>query len=140
MVDEYVCSKHCLLLWHQGCSPESLSPVLSSLKETAGGNGEVLLEHVERLTAGTFIILHMIRVLLTLGTLTLPLASLSLLVSYPQSSFDTVVCGLVDPFITHPADLLMEVVRVLKPGGRVIVREPVCDNGKDTCGMTMKVL
>ena len=52
-VDEAaVRDKRCLLLWHQGCSPEALSPVLSFLREKAGERGEVLLEHVERLTVG----------------------------------------------------------------------------------------
>ena len=52
-------------------------------------------------------------------------------VGYSQSSFDTVLCGIVDPpSVTHSAQLLEEVTRLLKPTGQIIVREPVCINGK----------
>ena len=50
--EDAVHDRRCLLLWHQGCSPEALSPVISSLREKAGERGEVLLEHVERLAVG----------------------------------------------------------------------------------------
>ena len=56
-------AKKVLVLWHGGCAPENLQPVLIQLKEEwSSQEAEVSLEHVERLTMGMYMImLHFLR-------------------------------------------------------------------------------
>ena len=44
-----------LVLWHEGCTPATLQPVLTRIREEWAerqGEAEVMLEHVDRLKSG----------------------------------------------------------------------------------------
>ena len=44
-----------LVLWHEGCTPASLQPVLTSIREEwtkRDGGADIMLEHVDRLKSG----------------------------------------------------------------------------------------
>ena len=46
--------------------------------------------------------------------------------SHPRSSFDCVLSGVVPPpSLSHTVELLEEIVRILKPSGTLLIREPV---------------
>lgn len=50
--EELVRGKKVLLVWHGGHSPDALQPVVEGLREKAGNDGTVLLEHAQRLNIG----------------------------------------------------------------------------------------
>ena len=50
--EELVRGKKVLLVWHGGHSPDALQPVVEGLREKAGNDGTVLLEHAQRLDIG----------------------------------------------------------------------------------------
>ena len=50
--EELVSGKKVLLVWHGGHTPEAIQPVVEGLREKAGSEGVVLLEHADRLTMG----------------------------------------------------------------------------------------
>ena len=50
--EELVRGKRVLLVWHGGHSPDALQPVVEGLREKAGSEGTVLLEHAQRLSIG----------------------------------------------------------------------------------------
>ena len=50
--EDLVRGKRVLLVWHGGHSPEALQPVVEGLREKAGNEGTVLLEHTQRLNIG----------------------------------------------------------------------------------------
>ena len=50
--EDLVRGKRALLVWHGGHSPEALQPVVEGLREKAGSDGTVLLEHAQRLNIG----------------------------------------------------------------------------------------
>lgn len=94
--------KRVLLVWHGGHSPEALQPVVEGLREKAGNEGTVLLEHEQRLN----------------------------IAGHSASSFDAILSGLVPPSsLSHSADLLEELARLLKPSGSLLLIEPVSTNG-----------
>lgn len=47
-----VAGKRVLLIWHGGSATEAVQDVVGDLRQKAGGNGEVLLEHAQRLLMG----------------------------------------------------------------------------------------
>ena len=44
--------------------------------------------------------------------------------AHPDSTFDVALCGLVQPVTSTPESLLAEVLRILKPSGKLILVEP----------------
>ena len=53
--------------------------------------------------------------------------------SYPTSSFDTVLSGVIFPqSISHTTELLGELLRVVKPEGRIILQEVTVQNANGT--------
>ncbi|CAL1279489.1 unnamed protein product [Larinioides sclopetarius] len=92
--------KKILLLWGPHVKQEHLIETVEELKKTAGDKGLVAVENLERLVVS----------------------------DHATSSFDTVHCGTLTPTLTfHPAEVFGEIVRVLKPGGTVVIRESVAN-------------
>ncbi|XP_075995518.1 anamorsin [Genypterus blacodes] len=84
-----------LMVWTQPSAPEALQ---NQAEDLSGAGGHVSVENVERL----------------------------LLSSHPVSYFDWVLsCLLADSSSIHTAEMLAEMLRILKPGGKVILDEPV---------------
>ena len=47
-----VAGKRVLLIWHGGNATEAVQDVVGDLRKKTGGDGEVLLEHVQRFHMG----------------------------------------------------------------------------------------
>jgi len=100
-MDEFASAGNCVLvLWGSSSDPELLKAAATSLSARVGTAGKVQLENVERL----------------------------LLSSHASSTFDVALSGFVDPASTiHSAEILAELVRILKPGGKLAIREAFAD-------------
>ncbi|XP_001632585.2 anamorsin homolog [Nematostella vectensis] len=90
-----------LLLWSGAQPPKDIEAVVGSLTKKVGPNGKVSLEHSDRL--------H--------------------IASHAMSSFDVVLSGVCEsPSLIHSMELLSELAKLLKPDGKLILREPVGSN------------
>ncbi|KAL5022484.1 hypothetical protein ScPMuIL_001639 [Solemya velum] len=86
-----------LLLWTGLQPPASISSLMGNLKNSVGSSGRIQMEHMERLIVS----------------------------SHPSSTFDVVLSGVLNPTPgVHNTDLLGEMCRIMKPGGRLLVHEP----------------
>lgn len=89
---------HVAVTWDGSVPPRALEELVSQVQEAVSAEGKVCVEHVERL----------------------------LLSSLPHSSFHVVLLGLVSGSVCiHGSDVLAEAARILKPGGTVLLQEPV---------------
>ncbi|XP_013778521.1 anamorsin homolog [Limulus polyphemus] len=87
-----------LLLWGASVGEDILVDTVNTLREKVGQQGSVAVENIERL----------------------------LVSCHAVSSFDVVLCGLPSPgAVTHPTEVLSEIARLLRPGGKLVLREPV---------------
>ncbi|XP_065828783.1 anamorsin homolog [Oscarella lobularis] len=94
-----------LFVWHSSQATDLVSRTIEDLRSRVGNSGEILLENVERIS----------------------------LAGHKESKFDVIASATLSPScVIHTSPLLAEYVRILKPGGRLVLREPTCRVGDVT--------
>ena len=110
-----------LLVWFSTHSTNDISVLAENLRTRVGGSGCVLLENVERVALGE---------ILPQTCCFTHCASALCLANYEESRFDVIASGVLSPASTiHSTDLLVEFARILRPGGRLTLREATCNVG-----------
>ncbi|XP_069073422.1 anamorsin isoform X2 [Pleurodeles waltl] len=90
--------QHVAVVWDRHCSVEALKELVQKIKGVVREQGRVSVENLEQLIKS----------------------------AHKESSFDVVLSGLVQSSAAvHSSDVLAEIARILKPGGHVLIREPV---------------
>ncbi|XP_015265136.1 PREDICTED: anamorsin [Gekko japonicus] len=86
------------VVWDIHSSTEALQSLVKNLQATVGAEGHISVENLNQLLQS----------------------------SHKESRFDTVLSGVVPGSLTvHSAQVLAEIARIIKPGGRVLLKEVV---------------
>ncbi|XP_042336696.1 anamorsin [Sceloporus undulatus] len=86
------------IIWDSQSSPEALQHLVQNIQAAVGVEGHVSVENVNQLLQS----------------------------SHKESSFDVILSGMVPGSSTvHSAEVLAEIARIAKPGGRVLLKEVV---------------
>ncbi|XP_070575043.1 anamorsin homolog [Ptychodera flava] len=101
MIDSIRNGQHVLLLWGGAVPPDNIQDIVKTIMEKVGSTGKVQVEHIDRLHIS----------------------------EHKNSTFDVVISGLFQPVTAiHSSDSLAEFARILKPNGKLVLREPVVQN------------
>ncbi|XP_052651738.1 anamorsin isoform X3 [Harpia harpyja] len=85
------------IIWDSSSPVEALKDLVDKIQALVGANNRVSVENINQLSQ-----------------------------SHRESSFDVVLSGVVPGSTAqHSAEVLAEIARILKPGGRVLLKEPV---------------
>lgn len=95
--------QHVLLLWGQNVNADSLKECVSKLRDGVGANGSVAVENISMLLKS----------------------------SHAAEKFDIAFVGFLYRE-KHSSEILGEIARILKPGGKLIIREPVSQSEQET--------
>ncbi|XP_078067315.1 anamorsin [Mustelus asterias] len=91
-----------VVIWDNSSTAESQTELVQDVRAVTGELGYVAMENIDRLRIS----------------------------AHRESSFDLVFSGLAPGSATlHSLEILAEIARILKPGGRLYFREPVCVSG-----------
>ncbi|XP_051835866.1 anamorsin [Antechinus flavipes] len=86
------------VIWDRSSSVEALKSLVDKLQKLAGDESHVSVENINQLLQS----------------------------AHKESSFDVVLSGLVPgSTILHSTEILAEIARILRPGGQVLLKEPV---------------
>ncbi|XP_006117247.2 anamorsin [Pelodiscus sinensis] len=86
------------VVWDRSSPVEGLKNLVDKIQALVGPGSRVCVENIDQLSHS----------------------------AHTESSFDVVLSGLVPGSVTlHSAEVLAEIARILKPGGRVLLKEPV---------------
>uniref|UniRef100_A0A8D0H789 Anamorsin n=1 Tax=Sphenodon punctatus TaxID=8508 RepID=A0A8D0H789_SPHPU len=92
------------VIWDSSSSVEALKNLVDKVQNLVGAEMRVSVENINQLFYS----------------------------AHAESSFDAVLSGLVAGSITvHSAEVLAEIARILKPGGRVLLKEPVAPENEN---------
>lgn len=94
--------QHVILLWGTTANSEDLKESVNNLRAKVGSNGNIAVENISMLMKS----------------------------SHTSGKFDLALVGFLYRE-NHSAEILGEIARILKPGGKLIIREPVSKSGKD---------
>lgn len=87
-----------LVLFTSDIPPESLKSTVEALNQQVTSSGKLSIEHTDRLLTSEF----------------------------PAGTFDVILSGIILPFTSCQSfTILAELARILKPGGKIIIQEPV---------------
>ncbi|XP_020821179.1 anamorsin isoform X1 [Phascolarctos cinereus] len=87
-----------VVIWDRSSPVEALKSLVDKLQELAGDESHVSVENINQLLQS----------------------------AHKESSFDVVLSGLVPGSTTlHSTEILAEIARILRPGGQVLLKEPV---------------
>ncbi|XP_054245597.1 anamorsin [Indicator indicator] len=96
------------IIWDSSSPVEALKALVDKIQALVGADNQVSVENVNQLCQS----------------------------SHRESSFDVVLSGLVPGSAAqHSAEVLAEIARILKPGGRVLLKEPVLTDSANSSSL-----